>query len=172
MQTKYISLLIKVLIAIGVDVILFFVFIVWWHPTPDESTIELLLLMAIFVTNIGLAVAFRYTIRVWYLPVVLNSIIAALVFHLTLTSWYAYQDRGRKMQFAAGENKYELILSRKDTSYNFYEKYRDGSSNRFMSGQYKISRDTVYLTDPVNQMIVYKDTLIGFAKDKIVLKEE
>lgn len=81
MQPKHRSLLIKILIAIGIDILLFLVFIICWQPSPDESTIELLLLMAIFVINIGLAVAFRYTMRVWYLPVALNSIIAVLVFH-------------------------------------------------------------------------------------------
>lgn len=89
-----------------------------------------------------------------------------------MISWYAWQGRGRKMQFVSGGKEYELLLSRRDTSYNFYDRYHDGSSTCFMSGQYKLIRDTVYLTDSVNQMIVYKDTLIGFAKDKIVLKEE
>jgi len=173
MQPKYRSLAIKLLLAIGIDVLLFFVFIVWWKPTPDESTIELLLLMAIFVINIGLAVAFKYTIRSWYFPLILNSIMAILIFHIVMIGWYAYLDRGmHKMQFLNNGKSYEFFLDKKDTSYNFYEKYRDGSLNRIMSGQYKTSRDTVYLIDPVNQMRVYKDTLIGFAEKKIILKEE
>ncbi|HVV56239.1 MAG TPA: hypothetical protein VHC47_12975 [Mucilaginibacter sp.] len=164
---------IKILIAMGIDAVLFLGFILWWQPSIDESTIELLLLTAIFVINIGLAVAFKYTIRSWYFTLVLNSIIAVLIFHIILIGWYAYQDSGMvKMIFSGNEKHYELVLDKKDTSYSFYEKYSDGSLNRFMSGQYKISNDTVYLTDPVNQMMVYKDTLIGFEKKKIVLKEE
>lgn len=173
MQLKHRSLLIKCLIAIGIDVALFFVFIICWWPAPDESTIELLLLMAIFVINIGLAVAFKYAIKSWYLTLVLNSIISVFIFHVLLTGWYTFQDRGiRKMQFVTDEKNYELVLDRKDTSYSFYKNYKNGSSSRFMSGQYKISNDTVYLTDPVNQMIVYKDTLVGFTSDKIALKDE
>lgn len=157
----------------GVDAVLFFGFILWWQPTIDESTIELLLLMAIFVINIGFAVASKYTIRSWYFPLVLNSIIAVFIFHTILMCWYAYQDRGIvKMTFSDDGKLYELVLDKKDTSYSFYEKYRDGYLIRFMSGQYKMSRDTLCLTDLVNQMIVYKDTLIGFEKKKIVLKEE
>ncbi|HVS90686.1 MAG TPA: hypothetical protein VHE59_01555 [Mucilaginibacter sp.] len=172
MQPKHKSLVTKLLIATGVDVLIFIAFILCWKPTPDESAIELLLLLAIFITNIGLAVAFRHAVRSWYFPLVLNSIISTLMFHLVLIGWYTYQNRGRKMQFAAGGKKYELILKGEDTSYGFYEKDSDGSSNRFMSGQYKISGDTVCLTDPVNQIKVCKDTLIGFAKEKIALKEE
>lgn len=173
MQPKYKSLAIKILIIIGIDILLFFVFITWWQPGADESTIEWLLLLAIFVINIGFAIASKYTIRAWYFTLVLNSIIATLIFHISLVGWYSYQVRGmRKMWFVSGEKSYQLIFDKKDTSYSFYKNDNNGSSSRFMSGQYKISNDTVYLTDPVNQMIVYKDTLIGFEKKKIVLKEE
>jgi len=173
MQHKIRLLAIKILIAIGIDLVAFLVLITLWKPTPDESTIELLLLMGIFVINIGLAIAFKYTVRSWYFPLLLNSIIAVMVFHGVMIGWYAYKHRGmHKMQFLNDGKSYEFVLDKKDTSYNFYEKYRDGSLNRFMSGEYKMVRDTEYLIDPVNQMKVYKDTLIGFAKNKIVLKEE
>ena len=173
MQPKHKSYAIKIFIAAGIDVILFFVFVLWWQPVPDESTIELLLLMAIFVINIGLAVASKYTIRSWYLPLVLNSIVAIFIFHIVLSGRYGYHDQGlRKMRFVTGGKSYELIFDKKDTSYNFYEKYSNESSNRLMSGQYKMKGDSIYLTDPVNQMIVCKDSLIGFAKEKIALKAE
>ena len=169
MQPKYKSLLIRILIAIAVDVLLLSIFIIWMHPTPEESILEYLLLLAIFVINIGFAVVSKYIMKLLYLPFILNSVIAVVIFHLLFKGWYAYNDHKnfKRMLFTSANKKYELLLDIRDTSHSFL---KIGSSNKFMGGEYKINNDSIYLIDNLSPMIVYKDTLIGFAKEKIVLK--
>jgi hypothetical protein len=139
------------------------------HPTPEESILEYLLLLAIFVINIGFAVVSKYIMKLWYLPFILNSVIAVIIFHLLFSGWYTFTDykNFKRMQFSSADKKYELLLDNRDTSYSFFEL---GSSSKFMGGGYKISNDSIYLIDNLSPMVVYKDTLTGFSKEKIVLK--
>ena len=174
MQPKYKSLFIKISIAIGIDVILLSVCIIWMQATPDISIVEILLLPAIFIINIGLGVASKFIIPKLYAVFLINSVLAAIIFHLLFNGWFTYKDHEnfKRLDFTSSKKKYELLLDYRDTAYSFSDVSNIGSSTEFMRGQYKISKDSVYLIDTVNQMIVYKDTLIGFAKNKIVLKEE
>ncbi|MGZ3810402.1 MAG: hypothetical protein ACXVB0_21670 [Mucilaginibacter sp.] len=173
MLPKYKSLIVRVLIAIGIDIILLSVFIVWMQATPDVSIVEILLLPAIFIINIGLGIASKFIIRRLYPVFLINSVLGALIFHLLFNAWFFYNDHKdfNRMKFELGKKSYELLLDKRDTSYSFSELF-NGSSDEFMRGQYKISNDSVYLTDKVNTMVVYKDSLIGFSKDKIAMKKQ
>lgn len=84
MQPKYKSLLVRILFANGIDIVFLSVFIIWMQANPDfyYSSIEILLLMAIFVINIGLAVAAKYVMNSLYMPLILNSVLSVLIFHL------------------------------------------------------------------------------------------
>ncbi len=81
----------RLLIAFGVDIVLFVVFIIWLNPEPDDPDVEIFLLWGVFITNICLAVVSRYTIRKLYIVFVLNSIFATLIFHFMLNAWIAYK---------------------------------------------------------------------------------
>jgi len=80
----------KLSIAVGVDILLFAVFIIWLNPTPDDSIIEILLLWGVFVTNVCLAVAARYSIKKLYLVFLINSFLASLIFHLMFSAWLRF----------------------------------------------------------------------------------
>jgi len=77
----------RLLIAFGVDVLLFATCILWLRPTLDDSIIEFLLLWGIFISNICLAVASRFSIKVLYHVFLINSVLASLLFHLMFIGW-------------------------------------------------------------------------------------
>ena len=72
----------SVLIAAGADIFLFAILLICLNPTPDDSIIEILLLWGVFLTNICLAIATRYTIKKLYPVFLINSFCASLIFHL------------------------------------------------------------------------------------------
>jgi hypothetical protein len=80
----------RLLIAAGVDILIFAVLLICLNPTPDDSIIEILLLWGIFLTNICLAIATRYTIKKLYAVFLINSFCASLIFHLMFNAWLVF----------------------------------------------------------------------------------
>jgi hypothetical protein len=170
---QYRSVFIKILIALCIDVLVLLGLVLWINATPDISIAGSAVIPSLIVINIGLTVVARFTLKKFYLTFLFNIVLAPLIFYGLCWGWLSYQGYKNfiRWQFPANGKHYELLLDKRDTSYSFSE-LSSGSSMQFMRGQYRTSHDTVYLTDPVNQMIIYKDTLIGFSKESIVLKEE
>jgi hypothetical protein len=77
-----------ILIVFIVDLLLFTLFFGLIKPTGFYLDMEWLLLIAIFITNICLAVATKYTLKRLYIPLLVNSILAAFAFHALLKCWF------------------------------------------------------------------------------------
>jgi len=170
---QYKSFFSCLLVIVCIDILVLTGLVVWINATPDVSIVTIAIIPSLIIINVCLTVVARFILKKHYLTFLFNILLAPLIFYGIWCGWFWYQEHKNftRGQFQANGKYYELLLDKRDTSYSFSELYT-GSSIQFMRGQYRMSHDSVYLTDPVNPMIVYKDTLIGFAKTKIVLKEE
>jgi hypothetical protein len=84
------GLLKRLLITVGVDVLVFIIFLACFKPTQDKSAVEDLLLLAVFIINVCSAVATRHVFRKLYRVFLVNSLLACLIFHLMFYGWLAF----------------------------------------------------------------------------------
>lgn len=170
---QYRSFFIKILIAVCIDILVLSITLVWINIMSNASIVEIAIAPSLIVINLGFTIVARFTIRKLYLVLLFNILLAPFIFYSLKCGWSWCQEHEnfRKWQFAANGKYYELKLDKRDTSYDI-SKITPGPVTEFMRGQYKISNDSTQLIDIVSPMVVYKDTLTGFQKEKIALRKD
>ncbi|MBS1532737.1 MAG: hypothetical protein JSU01_20715 [Bacteroidetes bacterium] len=166
----------RILVTVGIDLVLLAALVAYTQPIPESAIIAIPVILALFILNIGIAVVARFVWKKLYFTFALNSILAPLIFYLVLMGWYTYRPHLLFItwKFDNKGKHYELTLRKKEMAYSFLELDSDfpGSGSVNMSGSYFVRNDTIHLTDILSPMVIYKDTLIGFAKEKIGLIKE
>lgn len=156
-------------VLLVLDVALLGGWLLWVRPTPDVAIIEVyaIPLLAVFNALVGAG---------WWLskrPRVagaffINALLAGVIFHLLLQSWYDYDRQGRyhRYAFIQQRTRYVLTLHRKAQAFDLSDvtNQANGSTTSLRMGDYVVRHDTVFLREGngPRQYVMHQRTLSGF----------
>jgi hypothetical protein len=162
----YKPLIVKLLILLIADTLLLAIFVWWIDATPDVAIGEMLMVPALVVFNLIAALVSRFIVKRkdFTQPLIINAIIAPIIFHWLFKLWFIYYDNTHFKQytFALSGKQYELLLDKRDTSYSFMERLKSGSAIEFKQGHYIESEDYIELIDSSAHMRIFNNELLNY----------
>lgn len=148
--------MIKQLIVITVvDVVLLGLFVYSTNPDPSIAIGIIIIIPIIFLINIFIGIVLKALKNKWANVILINSIIASLVFNELCsfaierqtalnykTFYFRDSDKDYELNFVLEKGKFKDSLT-----YEIYERISAGSITMGFGGRYKIKNDTLLLID-------------------------
>ena len=147
------------------DTLIFYTFIFWGKPHSSVAIGLVVLVPFLFLLNfiIGLVLYLRKLRRVAGL-MLLNSLLAPLIFYLVWIHWSHYDATTNYMTylFSRGFRNYEILISKESRDFSITDR---GNDAQLYYGEFKMYSDTIKLETSENRMYIIEGFLHNFPLD-------
>jgi len=155
---------------VGVEILLFWLYVYGGKPEPSESLVLIIIIPFLFLLNVIVGLFFFFSkARQIAAIVFINSIIAPTIFYFIWMAWFSgFTERYyTKYAFSAGSDKFEIELSKRGNDFTIAElpDQPDGTAYEIYYGKYQVKGDTIALESFANSMFMVNNKLYDFPGD-------
>lgn len=159
-----------------IDIIVISLLLVQSNPDESVSIVAIYIIPLIFILNVVVAGIFLFINRRISIFVLINSIVAPVIFFILFAGWFKYKhwEQYKDYHYTCNNEKYELSIHKKTNEFDVCQLISNGSIG-VCYGYYKKINDTIYFNDTISSHNIHhfymtKDSLFEFPNKKYRIK--